>query len=260
MKNQYFGDGRDALKYDCWLTLAERIPGIKQVTFVPMLTPNDDSREGNRFFSRATGRSAMFEFLSLCAQSEGRRLTRLREFMATLPLPYRAYKDDEHFTHDQRTMYFSQLPTEWLSDAAVLVDPDIGLETGSLSYMRRSGLDKYLFYTDVELLLRTIANRTVLLIYQHLQRDARRVDADLHRRLQHLRTLPGCSAVACVRAHDVAFIALARHATLAQSLPHVLEEYARARCLQYLPCHGALPSGGGDLIGSLHTTSDGSFT
>ena len=63
MKNQYFGDRRDLFKYDLLLDVVES-HGANRLTFVPMLTPNDDSGEGRLTQSDSRGRRvAVFEFL-----------------------------------------------------------------------------------------------------------------------------------------------------------------------------------------------------
>jgi len=48
VKNQYFGDTRDLFKYDLALHIIEGIWSIRALTFVPMLTPDDGSRQGSR--------------------------------------------------------------------------------------------------------------------------------------------------------------------------------------------------------------------
>ncbi|MBA7473155.1 hypothetical protein ES707_08489 [subsurface metagenome] len=48
MKNQYFGDIRDLFKYDLILKIMQQCPSLKQFTFIPMLTANDNRTDGNR--------------------------------------------------------------------------------------------------------------------------------------------------------------------------------------------------------------------
>ena len=45
MKNQYFADRRDLFKFDLLLDIAEH--QRKRLVLIPMLTPNDESGEGN---------------------------------------------------------------------------------------------------------------------------------------------------------------------------------------------------------------------
>jgi hypothetical protein len=47
VKNQFFADKHDYFKYDFWLYIAEGVK-VKSLTFIPMLTPNDLTKEGLR--------------------------------------------------------------------------------------------------------------------------------------------------------------------------------------------------------------------
>lgn len=46
MKNRYFGDRNDFLKYDLVLNLIEKTDNLKCFTFLPMLTQDDGSGDG----------------------------------------------------------------------------------------------------------------------------------------------------------------------------------------------------------------------
>jgi hypothetical protein len=39
--------------------------------------------------------------------------------------------------------------TQWLAGSVVFFDPDIGLQTGTVGYMRGKGAEKYLLYSDI---------------------------------------------------------------------------------------------------------------
>lgn len=43
MKDQFFADQRDFLKYDLLLEILQKTPSLARLTFVPMLTPDDGS-------------------------------------------------------------------------------------------------------------------------------------------------------------------------------------------------------------------------
>ena len=63
MKNQYFADQRDFLKYDLLVEVVENTPGICRLTNIPMLTPNDDTGEGDVLsYDEGTRRSDIFHF------------------------------------------------------------------------------------------------------------------------------------------------------------------------------------------------------
>ncbi len=150
MKNQYFADRRDLLKYDLWLNVAERLPGVEQLTLIPMLTPDDDTGEGSLVgYSVGAARPELYQFLRHCLQNGVRSIMELRECGVWAPFRYTPYKDDEFFTDASRESYFGSIPRSALMNAVVLIDPDVGLETGDDSYMRRRGVEKYLRYRDL---------------------------------------------------------------------------------------------------------------
>lgn len=62
---------------------------------------------------------------------------------------YLPYRDSEYFQNPSRVEYFEGVPTDWLAQAVVFFDPDVGLQTGSPFYMQRHGAEKYLMYADL---------------------------------------------------------------------------------------------------------------
>src|SRR4051794_30215725 len=145
MKHQYFGDRRDLFKYDLLLDLLSAVPTLERLTFVPMLTPDDDTRQGNRIAVLHGRRSAaLAEFLNDCRQDKRQDLRALREFMQKAGVVYEPYRDSVFFDHDQRDEYFASIPAGSLTRALVFLDPDIGLEPSNPRQMRRGGPEKYL--------------------------------------------------------------------------------------------------------------------
>ncbi len=63
MKNKFFADKHGFFAWDLLLTMMEDIPGLVQLTYVPMLTPDDrggdasETREGQ-------GHRGLFDFLN----------------------------------------------------------------------------------------------------------------------------------------------------------------------------------------------------
>src|SRR5215471_3172019 len=149
VKNQYFGDRRDLLKYDLLLTLVES-HGAGRLTFIPMLTPNDDSREGRLSQTDRRGhRAALFDFLKESIARGDRDVRQLRQFMSSFGVDFMAYRDDAWFVHGDRGEYFDALPDEYLRGSVIFIDPDIGLETNTWKYRDGRGPEKYLLYPEL---------------------------------------------------------------------------------------------------------------
>lgn len=181
MKNQYFGDKRDLFKYELLLDLLE-YSSIGRFTFVPMLTPDDGGREGQLNRTDTTVfRQSVVDFFAECRTLEKRDIANWRKFFHGNETEYFPYRDDSYYSFAGRSEYFSSIPEEYLERAVVFFDPDVGLQTGSLTYMQQRGMDKYLFLDDVASLWKR-ADQAVFVIYQHLQNDLPRRLADLVRK------------------------------------------------------------------------------
>src|SRR5687768_13727041 len=82
MKNQYFANGRDLFKYDLLLDVLAGVPELRRLTFIPMLTPNDASSEGNRLLRVAPSRRPdLLNFLNQCLRDGRRDISCLHELL-----------------------------------------------------------------------------------------------------------------------------------------------------------------------------------
>jgi hypothetical protein len=109
-------------------------------------------------------------------------------------------------------------------------DPDVGLQTGAPGYRRRSGPTKYLLYAELLGVWRRAGDDTLFVIYQHLQKDARKRAGDVRRRMaelsQHL-----AATVMAVRWNDLAFLVASRSGPVALRAWEALLEHARVHGL-----------------------------
>lgn len=170
MKNQYFGDVNDFLKYDLVLTLAEKLDSTKAFTFIPMLTRNDDSGDGGLINYDGGRRRDLEKFLKRCIRDMYRDILNLRFFMASQDIEYRPYRDAEYFRHEDREEYFDSIDPEMLKGSVVLIDPDNGLEVKS---MRKRNGHKYLRYGELRRIYDGIDDDSLVLVYQHIPRVKR---------------------------------------------------------------------------------------
>lgn len=210
MKNQYFGDRRDLFKYDLLLDLADRQPQPR-ITFIPMLTPNDDSAEGNvHAYECGARRQRLFNALQTAVRAGNRDIRLLRELIPQFGVEFLPYRDGETFDDRVREEYFSAIPSDCLANAIVFLDPDIGLQTGTFGYMRRSGIDKYLMYADLSSLAARATDDSAFVVYQHLQKDATKRANDVERRLRELSAHLGTGFVWALQWADLAFLIAVR--------------------------------------------------
>jgi len=100
---------------------------------------------------------------------------------------------------------FNAMLTE--KNALIFIDPDTGLETGSLSYQKRQGREKYLLNNELSHLVGRMDNTSVLMIYQHLSRDRNYHDAGVQKKIvQAEKAAPGDVLVCAYRENDLAFL------------------------------------------------------
>ena len=106
MKNQYFGDRRDCFKYDL-IDMCAALGGDFQLTYVPVLTPNDESGDGNLTqLEDHPWRQELIAFLRECLASGRRNIAQLHELFRKLGRRYIPHKANEFITPENRRAYF----------------------------------------------------------------------------------------------------------------------------------------------------------
>jgi predicted nucleotidyltransferase len=238
MKNQYFGDKRDLFKFDLLLDLMAS-GRFEQLTYVPMLTKFDPLSAEGKLIPRTSGKygHGLFEFLSAIPSSTERDVRLWRRYFADQKrFLYHAFRDDsDGYTFDGRKDYFRSIEANALRRACVFLDPDIGIERGSPRYMKRSGLDKYLFLDDLKELIGRCED-SVVIVYQHLQHDAGKRLGDIKAHLAVACDELGVKAVPFVRQNDLGFYAVATDEALLREVARAFSSHAEkhARLRQHV--------------------------
>jgi predicted nucleotidyltransferase len=199
---------------------------FRQLTYVPMLTPPDStSKEGNQL-RRSAGpfSSELFHFLREHRSSADIRVLR-KLFADRKQFKYSAHRDDGYYSHQERMEYFRAIESSELRAACVFLDPDIGIERGSLPFMKKAGLEKYLFLDDLQTLVER-SEDSVFVVYQHLQKDAGKRLGDIRDHIEALSQRFGIAAVPFVRQDDLAFYAIARDEAIMCEAAKVFSSHA----------------------------------
>ena len=176
MKDQFFADERDFMKYDLWIELARYLGDSASVTFIPMLTRNDATKQGGKTrYDCGKRNPRLYAFLRHCLDSNNRRIVRLRDFFRKHPQGcYYPYLDDGskcgYFRHEGRQAYFTEIRKRLLSDAVILIDPDNGLETRG-PYWKKNP-EKYVRYSEVAELARRSTGKRAILVIQFCPKGA----------------------------------------------------------------------------------------
>ena len=167
MKNQYFGDTYDYIKYILLRQLGSC--GKVSTAICWMLTENDDRRDGHRvnYLQEAEAwrifDPPVFDCLRTAILDRNERNIRVVEESGLLPntsfySPFLADGSDERREYFDGFMEFSS-GREFL-----FFDPDNGLEIKSVMYGRR-GASRYLFLSEV---CQSYSAGCSLLVYQHI--------------------------------------------------------------------------------------------
>ncbi len=222
MKNQFFADRRDFFKYDLLLEMMEKAGFIRQLSFIPLLTPNDN-RIGGRLtrYECENRRRGLYEFLRNCLSNRQRDVVLLRTFFGNRNIRYSPFRDSAYFTHQTRCEYFHSIPDSSFREALLFLDPDNGLEVSS---MNSANGDKYVRYDEAKELFGRMDASSLLVIYQHLPRQNRKL---FFQRLERKLTRNlGVEDVICISDNTIAFVVLARDTRKQSQLLTLLNSYA----------------------------------
>ena len=219
MKNQYFGDVNDYLKYGILRVLS--ITGALKIGVCWMLTPDDGSSQGgSRGYAKSPGKWRQFDsnlFDFLCSAQSAKRSVGVFSESGLLgsALFYDAIVPR---APDERSMYFSHAIKALEGSDLIFFDPDNGIEVQSVT-LRSKSASKYIFWPE---LIATISHGQSVLIYQHFPRENRR--AFINRTFANIRDKVGKFDLYAIATSNVVFFLIAqrRHADQVQMCISVL--------------------------------------
>jgi len=200
MKNQYFADQTDYIKYG--LLRAFAAEGLKTAVCW-MLTPDDDRSDGNLTSYLENPKEwrdfdpEIFDHLATAVRSGDRtvEVVERERFVPGAVFETRLLTDST----EEREAFFRELRQLVSGRDVVFFDPDNGLEVASTAYGRR-GSSKYLYWREVQ--DEAVKDRG-LLIYQHFPRVAR--EAYISQRAQELLERTGRQLVLAAQTSQVVF-------------------------------------------------------
>ena len=227
MKDQFFADKRDYFKWDFLEDLLSGCRHLKTFTNITMLTPPDDSTEGNlKKYEQGQRRENLYKFLQKCLTDSKQRVSEMEGYFQGRRFKYSPVQAP--YNYESREEYFGSIsiPDEKLQDALVFFDPDIGLEAGSMSYMRRVGISKYLFNDSLSAVTQRASDDSVIVVYQHLQRDKNRFWDDIEERCSRFRDRVNAKRAAFLTDRDIVFLATSREQEVSLEMSKIVVAYA----------------------------------
>jgi hypothetical protein len=201
MKNQYFGDINDYLKYGLLRVLTGR--GEISAAICWMLTP-DDGRTDGRFISYLERPEKWRHFdQELFDALRGERERRVENVEKGEILPncryYRPILPDDR---QGRADYFERFWQAADGCELLFFDPDNGMEVKSVPYGRKNS-SKYLYWHE---LVHATARGHSVLVYQHFPRVQR--ESYISQMAEQMRERTGGGAVYAFQTARVAFFLL----------------------------------------------------
>ena len=215
VKDQYFGDARDYLKYHLLEALLAGVPGVERLVCLWMLTPPDGTQEGNVPFVERPELPRLTAFLRRHLESGDRRVSHMRAYFEEQGIEYTPWGDERpYFTNERRAAYFRNVPEAGLTNAVVFFDPDNGIATGRAT-------PKHLTFQDIARVRDRMRGNSLAVIYQHAQRKSdfwETMATEIRRQLE--------APVGYVAGPSVAYFVVPQNSTLIPSVDLVLQGVA----------------------------------
>lgn len=178
MKNQYFGDIRDLFKYDLIQNIVGQSKTLERCIWVPMLTDNDQRRDGEKRGDPRAGlhNKELVAFLDNYDREKSQRnishLQGVRFFREPRVLVFSLHGRNRDilpdFNHSSRRTYFAEVEGALRPNSLLFLDPDTGIATPS---QRR---ERHVLRREIADLYSAMDAMSVLMIYQHHDHKQRR--------------------------------------------------------------------------------------
>jgi hypothetical protein len=107
----------------------------------------------------------------------------------------------------------------------VFLDPDTGLQTGTSSYRKRVGPEKYILNNELNDLFIKLQHESLLMIYQHLPRNRHIHTEATRKKLNQAQAVCCGSFTLAYREDDLAFIFVAKSTKTLRHLQKFLSTY-----------------------------------
>lgn len=224
MKNQYVGDNRDLFKYDL---ITEIIKGLKlqqRFTFIPMLTPNDASNQGNErdFSEKDAGwknkplRVFLERFHNM--HKDKRDFREVANYFRMVDIQTCIYNSDVYFEKSKRSDYFENIPQDLLENPLIFLDPDIGLQI-------KISTEKHILFSEIkESIYKRINNESIIMIFQFIPTVLKeKHDKYIERRLSDLSGIS--NNFTYITNNIIIFFLLAKNQNQIKNIKNLLKQY-----------------------------------
>ena len=223
MKNQYFGDNKDLFKYDLIEKVMLHIKVFKKFIFVPMLTRDDNRKDGNdrdRNKARAGVKNdKLVKFLDEASalKKEERDFRKIKDYFSKqgIRAEIHGYADKkDYFEHSSRSVYFDSVTKRPIQETLLFIDPDNGLEI-------RRNRERHLLHSEVRQIYKKLGNNSAIMIIQFFPREDH--SQYIKRRLSELKEIT--SNLALIHDSKIIFFFLTKSIAIKARLDKILDDY-----------------------------------
>jgi hypothetical protein len=221
---KFFGDPKDLFKYDLITDILKNFHGkIDRLVIVPMLTAYYPRFRGNpgcrnknlvECFRRFRTKEDVDNYYTTLKEY----FKDLKESIGTKKVRVRIEKD-ETFSQVTRAAYFSGILEHFPQACLLFIDPDIGIKETHYNA-------KHLSFAELKGLWEQLDSDSVLMIYQHFQRNRVTGHSDPQSKAADVTRLTG-SAPLIIADTSVMFIFLTKDPELRSELREILKNYQK---------------------------------
>lgn len=234
---KYFGDSRDFFKYDLITAALDKL-SLRHYVFIPMLTEHRQDNEGKKVpRKRGDASDKLLKFIVGC---NGKNLRHWEAWLKPYVDSYRTLEpvNNKFFSDQSRVEYWKEFqPIIGQENALVFIDPDTGLETGTPTYLRRMGREKYILNYELQFLISEVHKSSALMLYQHLPNNKHLHEESVTKKLQQVHSADKSAFACAYREDDLAFLFVSKNKELHKKIQTILNKYHASSNNKYKSLH-----------------------
>lgn len=159
MKLQYLGDSKDSFKWDYHDYLLNSLE-YGTLNILPMLTPDDKTKEGNTRTDWFPARSSIIDFCHML--KENRELNDIKKLPSVTDNTYTINLHNKNTDINiNRKEYYKNISD--FGDQVIFIDPDNGFEP------EQSCTEKHVKYKEIENILTQISDNSLISVFHHFR-------------------------------------------------------------------------------------------
>lgn len=222
---KYYGDDRDYFKYDLISTVLKE-SGFDSYGFVPMLTEHRYDNEGNIAPESSACKSE--ELLAFICSHSKPDLNNWEQWLKRYTSSYATVQpiNSTYIGNRNRNEYWSKFhQLISMPESLIFFDPDTGVQAGRKTRIKSEEYEKYILNEEMSHLLESLSESSAFVIYQHLQRNSKKHEADMARKIEALSNMSTGITISAYREKDLAFLFIAKSREIHEKVRSALEKY-----------------------------------